>query len=139
MWGVRTNSVLVAAAAVLAGCAMTTAEVTVVESGAVKLTNPQIETLFTNAQEKYVSRDRSSEITAVAAWGGDQSFSADWESGSDSGTLTGRWYIENDMRCVEFDQDLKVNPECVSIYRTDGGYTSFWPDGSIHGLHTVSK
>jgi hypothetical protein len=65
---------------------------------------------------------------------------ADWKSGDHSGTVTGTWYVENDLRCIHFDQsDTTPNPECVKLYATgDDTYTSVWPDGSIHGIHTVT-
>lgn len=109
--------------------------------GTERLATDQIAAAFQNVKEDYVGKD-SPDVTATAVWGTDSSFAASWQSSNDSGEVSGTWYVENNMRCIQFDEapGSYPNPECLSLYTSSAPntYTSVWPDGRVHGVHTLS-
>ena len=123
------------AAFALAACAA--GEQQLIEDGARKLTGDEITAAFSDIREDYVGRD--SNIIGAAEWGKDGSFEIVSDLSNTPYTeITGKWYVESDQRCIAFDQDLRVNPECVSIYETGDFYTSVWDDGRLHGEHRLT-
>jgi hypothetical protein len=122
----------------LVGCASD--EQKLKETGSHQLSGDEITALFSDAHESYESRDRETTVTAIGEWAADGTMRAEWHQGANSGEVAGSWYVENDLRCVRFDQDMTPNPECTKIFETgDGTYTSIWPDGKIHGIHTMTR
>ena len=122
----------------LAGCASD--EQKLKDAGSDQLTGEEITALFSDAHESYESRDLDTTVTAESDWGADGSFRTEWQRGGSSGEATGNWWVEGDMSCVRFDQDIEPNPTCVKLYENgDGTYTSIWPDGKIHGVHTMTR
>ena len=78
---------------------------------------------------------------AVNHWYTDGAFVSLWSNGVDSGEVTGTWRVENDMRCITISTGLpqRVGKEsCGAVFRRGSEYLSFNPDGSIHGIHTLS-
>jgi len=78
---------------------------------------------------------------AVNHWYADGGFTSHWSSEVDSGKVTGTWRVEKDLRCITIATGLpqRVGKErCGSLFRRGNEYLSFNPDGSIHGIHTLS-
>jgi len=75
-------------------------------------------------------------------WYDDGRFTSDWSAGDMKGSVAGTWHVEEDQRCVVIESGLKGSEgkkTCSPIYACDAGLVSVNADGSIHGVHTLSK
>ncbi len=136
------KSILFAAIFFVNGCVTVTTspEQSLLESGGQKLTSSEITDTFSGVKETYTAKDIPG-LTAESTWSADGKISTDWKIGSKSGNIQGKWYVENDMRCIKHDEPLADGTvtECQAIYRTGDYYTSLNPDGSLHGIHRVNS
>lgn len=78
---------------------------------------------------------------AVNYWYADGRFVSRWNNAVDSGEVAGTWRVENDLRCITISSGLaqRIGQEsCGPVFRRGNTYLSFNPDGSVHGIHTLS-
>ena len=124
---------------IIYGCATTSSEELLIEQGGHKMTPDEITQTFRDVKEQYIDSDNPA-LTAESEWHSDGAFKATWKSGEETGNTSGKWYVENEMRCIKHDVPLPngLHTECHRMYQTGDTYTSINPDGSIHGEHSNS-
>lgn len=106
-----------------------------------RLTGEQIASVFSDVVDRATVVDGAGGM-AINHWYKDGRFSSNWQVADKTGQLSGRWYVENEMRCVVIDTalaDLQADqPRCGPIYSKEGKYYSVNPAGSMHGVHVLS-
>lgn len=103
------------------------------------LSDEEIVALFSDVLDQATVLD-SPGTTAVNRWYRDGRLVSEWRHGDRRGRLAGRWYAENNQRCVmvEADDGAVGEPRCGAIYQRGTIVVSLNPDGSEHGLHALS-
>lgn len=107
---------------------------------AYQLSGAEIRAAFDNVRDDAKVADKAG-TTAVNYWYADGRFRNAWANGSASGKVVGRWYVQEDLRCVVIDSGLGSSddkPRCGPIFRRGMTYFSMNPDGSTHGVHTLT-
>ncbi len=104
-----------------------------------RLTGEEVEAVFTSAREDFKGVNNPG-VTAVGEWSPEGQLVARWKSRNNSGEVNGQLFIENNMRCITFEQDLDPNPECTWVFTTDKDdtFVSVLPNGKVHGTHAIS-
>ena len=67
--------------------------------GSIRLTTQEIKQAFANVRDTAQVQD-SAGTSATNLWFEDGRFINQWSNSNASGTVTGRWYAENEQRCV---------------------------------------
>ncbi len=106
----------------------------------VQLSTQQIREAFADVRDDAKVQDTAGTV-AVNYWYANGAFTNQWSNSSGSGEVTGQWRAENNQRCILFESGLptRIGEEvCAPVYRRGASYLSLNPDGSIHGIHTLS-
>jgi hypothetical protein len=106
----------------------------------VRLTTEEIRQIFSGVRDDAMVQDAAG-TSAVNYWCADGTFTNEWSNETGSGQVVGRWRAINDQRCVVIFSGLPDDSDterCSPILRDGGQYLSVNPDGSIHGVHTLS-
>jgi hypothetical protein len=107
---------------------------------ATRLSTLEIRQVFSDVRDA-AQVQGSAGTTAQNLWFKDGRLINHWSNSKASGTVTGQWYAENDMRCVLIQAGLpeaQGKKRCGPIYRSGLNYFSIHADGSIHGIHKLS-
>lgn len=121
-----------ALAAVAAGTAL--------PEGAVRLTAEEIRLAFSDVRDQAQVQGGAG-TTALNHWYADGSFSNRWSNGDRQGEVVGRWWVEDDRRCIVITAGLpgrEGRQSCTPIYRLGEHYYSTNEDGSVHGIHQLA-
>ncbi len=105
-----------------------------------RLTTGEIAQVFSGVRDDATVQDAAG-TSAVNFWCADGTFTNAWSNGTRSGKVVGRWRAFNDERCVVITSghpEFEDVERCSPILRTGERYLSVNPDGSIHGVHTLS-
>ena len=105
-----------------------------------QLSTVEIREVFTDVRDAAEVRD-SAGTRAVNYWYADGRFVNRWSNNGRSGEVTGQWRAYNNRRCVLILSGLpdRIGREtCAPVYQHGSTYLSINPDGSIHGVHTLS-
>ena len=108
--------------------------------GAVVLSTEEIRTVFANVKDEAEVQDASS-TRATNYWYADGTFTNSWHNAGASGEVAGRWWAENNKRCVEITSGLPERQgvtRCSPVYRLGDLYFSTEQDGSVHGAHRLT-
>lgn len=111
-----------------------------IDSPARQLSGEEILRDFADVQDDARVQDAAG-TTAVNHWYADGRFVNRWSNGKDSGEVTGTWRVEKDQRCVTIATGLperEGQESCGPVFQRGSEYLSFNPDGSIHGIHSLS-
>ena len=110
-----------------------------------RLTTVQIIDAFSNVIDRGEVQDQRG-ISAETHWHADGRFVSRWWQTANDGSrspqqsVTGRWRAENNLRCVSYGFNASSDWSCAEVWLlADGRYLSLDPDGSIHGLHIVTR
>jgi len=106
-----------------------------------QLTGAEIKNVFDDAADQAQVQD-SLNTTAENQWYSDGSFISVWTNRKQSGTVTGQWFVRDNTRCVIIKSGLPSmsnHTKCGPIYQHQNKYYTINPDGSIHGIHTLTK
>ena len=104
------------------------------------LTTDEIRRVFSGVRDDALVQDAEG-TRAVNYWCADGTFVSSWSNGSTSGRVAGRWRAIDNQRCVAIlsgPEEYAGTERCGPIVRSGEQYLSFDPDGSIHGIHTLS-
>lgn len=110
------------------------------EIEAIELSGEEIQQAFSDVRDNAEVQD-AAKTRASNDWYADGRFINRWDNGTNSGVVTGTWRIKGNQRCVTVTIGLpgRVGKEsCGVISRRGDKYLSYNPDGSIHGIHTLS-
>jgi len=121
----------------LASCASTDIDLTRCE----QLSGAAIKALFADVVDTAIVKDVE-DGRATNHWYNDGRFTSQWSSKGGGGTVTGTWYVEGDRRCVTVQSglaDKAGHKTCSPLYRCRDSIVSVNADGSIHGVHRVTK
>ncbi len=105
-----------------------------------RLTTEEIQQVFSGARDEAIVRD-AADTRAVNFWCDNGALTTLWSNGERSGRVAGRWRAVNGQRCVTIVSGLRASEgaeRCSPIVRNGEAYLSFNPDGSIHGVHSLS-
>ncbi len=105
------------------------------------LSGAQIKQAFYDVRDQAQVQD-SLNTTANNQWHSDGKFISVWSNSQESGTVTGKWFVTENARCVVIESGLPTmvnQTKCGPIYRHNEKYYTVNEDGSIHGIHTVTK
>ena len=110
------------------------------EGQPIRLLGDDILKAFSNvrddAEVQNIARTR-----AINYWYADGRFVSRWWHARGSGEVVGVWRVRDDLRCVTIISGLpnaERDERCSAISRLGDKFQSLNPDGSIHGLHTLS-
>ena len=109
-------------------------------AAAEQLSTAAIIQAFNNVRDEAQVQDAAG-TSAVNHWYADGRFSNRWRNTAGSGEVTGRWRAADDQRCVTILSGLPAREgkeTCSPVYRRGDRYLSLNPDGSIHGIHTLT-
>ena len=135
--GILVLSILTGVSLGLTSCASPTASR---PDGAVALTTEEILEQFSGVRDAAEVQDQAGTL-AVNDWYKNGTFVVRWSNHSESGEVTGRWWAENNKRCIEIYTGLpesKGVTSCSLIYRRGDVFLSMEPDGRIHGIHRLT-
>ena len=107
---------------------------------AVALGTEEIRVAFADVKDEAEVQDASG-TRAINYWYADGTFTNRWRNANASGEVTGRWWAENDKRCVEITCGLPEREgvtRCSPVYRLGDVYFSTDQDGSVHGAHRLA-
>lgn len=107
---------------------------------AMPLSTSEIQCAFSNVRDDALVQD-SAGTTAINHWYSNGSFINQWRNEQLSGEVRGRWWAEDDQRCIVITQGLPERSgvkSCTPLYRVGDRYFSVNPDGSVHGIHRLS-
>ena len=82
---------------------------------------------------------------AETHWDSSGTFHTRWWSKAHKGEAKGQWTARNNERCTRMTSITAANPaaaewRCAQVLLLPSGqYLSLNPDGSVHGVHTLSK
>lgn len=105
-----------------------------------RLSGAQIKQAFSNVQDA-VSTPGSEGFRVTNYWYSDGRYTSQWQSGYGSGTVSGRWFVEGDERCVQIEtakNNQTLKPQCGPIYQKDEYYYTSNPSGALLGIHSLS-
>ncbi len=108
--------------------------------GAIALNTEEISQAFADVKDQAEVQDVSG-TRAVNHWFANGTFTNSWSNATGSGEVVGRWWAEDNKRCVLITDGLPERggvAECSPIYRHGDTYLSIESDGSIHGVHRLS-
>ena len=108
--------------------------------GTDRLSTEEIRQVFANVRDDARVQDAAG-TTAVNFWYADGSFTNAWSNQHGSGTVQGRWRAQDGKRCIVITAGLpeRIGKEsCSRVLRRGQEYLSLNPDGSIHGIHTLT-
>ncbi len=108
---------------------------------AVRLSTSEINQAFADVCD-YADVQDSAGTTAVNQWHSNGVLINVWSNGNRSGTVTGSWHADNDLRCVTIVSgipELENTTRCGPVYRRGDDYFSINADGSVHGVHRLSS
>jgi hypothetical protein len=108
--------------------------------GLTRLTGAEISKTFSNVIDHAQVQDKA-KTRATNLWLDNGKFTSEWSNDQSDGIVSGKWYVQEDQRCVTIKtglQDLTGRPRCGPIYRQGDSYFSVNTDGSIHGIHHLS-
>lgn len=108
--------------------------------GAVALTTGEIRERFSGVRDHAEVQDEES-TRAVNDWYADGRFLVRWSNQSESGEVSGKWWAENNMRCIEIQSGLADREgvtSCSPVYRQGDVLLSVERDGRIHGVHRLT-
>ena len=104
------------------------------------MSTEEIQCLFSDVRDDALVQD-SAGTTAVNYWRSDGSFVNHWRNERGSGEVRGRWWADNNRRCIVILEGLPERTgveSCTPLYRQEDRYFSVNPDGSVHGIHRLS-
>ena len=104
------------------------------------LSTAEIIEIFSDVRDDAQVQD-SVGSSAVNYWYADGRFVSNWSNADRSGKVEGKWRAFDDERCVTIFKGLpdRIGKEsCAPILRQGEKYLSTNPDGSVHGVHTVT-
>ena len=108
--------------------------------GLTPLTGEEISKTFSNVIDHAQVQDRA-KTRATNLWLDNGKFTSEWINHQSDGIVSGKWYVQEDQRCVIIKTglpELTGRPTCGAIYRQGDRYLSVNTDGSIHGIHHLS-
>lgn len=105
-----------------------------------RLTTRDIEITFSDVRDDASVVDSKGTV-AKNTWRRDGTFTNHWSNDSGSGEVEGRWQARDDQRCVQIDSGLPdiSGERCGPVYEFEGRYFSTNPDGTVHGIHTITR
>lgn len=106
-----------------------------------KLNGEEIKIAFSNVRDNAEVQD-SLKTTAENQWHADGRFISLWNNQQQSGKVTGRWFVQEDSRCVVIESGIPSmlnQTRCGPIYKRNQQYYTVNDDGSIHGIHSLSE
>ncbi len=106
----------------------------------IPLSTDEIREAFSGVRDDAIVQDAEG-TRAVNYWCADGTFVSEWSNGSVLGRVAGRWWALDDQRCVVIvsgPEELVDTERCGPVLRSGEQYLSVDPDGSIHGIHTLS-
>jgi hypothetical protein len=109
-------------------------------NGLTPLTGEEISKTFSNVEDHAQVQDKA-KTHATNLWLDDGKFTSTWRNDRSNGIVIGKWYVQEDQRCVIIETglpDITGKPTCGPIYRQGDSYFSVNTDGSIHGIHQLS-
>ena len=112
-----------------------------IPDGYKQLTGAEIKNAFDNVTDQALVQD-SLNTTAENQWYSDGRFISNWTNRKQSGKVTGQWFVRNNIRCVLIKSGLPNmtnQTKCGPIYQHQNKYYTVNQDGSIHGIHTLTK
>ncbi|MGC6475687.1 MAG: hypothetical protein ACON41_03515 [Parvibaculales bacterium] len=105
------------------------------------LTTAEIKTIFANVRDDAQVQDKKA-TRAINFWYADGRFENNWSRADANGRVTGRWWAENNQRCIIITQGLpefEGQKRCSPVYQYGGVYLSVEADGRrVHGVHRLS-
>ena len=104
------------------------------------LSTDQIRSAFDNVKDEAEVQDAAG-TRAVNHWYSDGTFTNNWRNAGASGEVTGRWWAEDNKRCVMVTSGLPERQglaRCSPVYRLGEVYFSTEQDGSVHGVHRLA-
>lgn len=104
------------------------------------LTTAEIETNFANMRDDAAVQDEKA-TKAVNFWYADGRFENNWSRADANGRVMGRWWAENNQRCIIIAQglpELEGQKRCAPVYQYRDVYLSVEADGRVHGVHRLS-
>ncbi len=110
-------------------------------AGYQRLSGEEILLAFNNVRDDAQVQDAAATI-AVNHWHEKGTFVTLWTNQKQSGTVTGQWFVRNDTRCVIIESGLPSfddEARCGPIYQRDDRYYTVNRDGTVHGIHALSK
>jgi hypothetical protein len=125
------------AAAMVSGSAIADASL---PADAVILTTIEVREAFANVKDEAEVQDAAG-TRAVNYWYSNGTFTNRWRNATASGEVTGRWWAEDNKRCVEITSGLPEREgkvRCAPVYRLGDVYYSIEQDGRVHGAHRLS-
>ncbi|MCX2975114.1 hypothetical protein EYC87_16130 [Halieaceae bacterium IMCC8485] len=108
--------------------------------GATRLSTEEIQRLFSGVRDDAEVQDLI-RTRAVNEWLSDGSFVNRWSNAERSGEVRGRWWAEDDRRCIVITgglPDREGIESCGPLYREQDLFYSVNQDGSVHGIHRLS-
>jgi hypothetical protein len=108
--------------------------------GSTQLTTEEIRQAFSGVRDDARVQDEAN-TRAVNFWCANGVFTTEWSNGERSGKVVGRWRAIDNQRCVTILSGLGEpgdKERCGPILRRGEHYLSVNPDGSIHGVHSLS-
>ena len=106
----------------------------------VQLDGREIAKAFSDVRDDAQVQDAAG-TRAVNHWYADGRFTSHWSNDLDSGEVTGTWRVEKNLRCIIIATGVPERVgtnRCGFLFRRGNEYLSLNPDGSIHGIHTLS-
>ncbi len=106
-----------------------------------QLSGEEIKLAFNNVRDQAEVQD-ALVTTAENQWHADGRFISIWNNQQQSGKVTGRWFVQQDTRCVIIETGLPSmtnQTKCGPIFERNEKYYTVNEDGSIHGIHTLSE
>lgn len=105
------------------------------------LSTAQIIATFSDVQDHARLLDRPG-TRATNHWYADGRFESEWSSAQQRGTVSGRWFSRDNLRCVVIErvdgEPVAPGPErCGRLARRGEVIISYNPDGSPHGEHSL--
>lgn len=108
---------------------------------ATQLTGEEILQAFANVRDDAVVQDKVG-TRAVNYWYADGKFISRWSNERGAGDVSGSWRVQNGLRCTTVRTGIPgrmVEESCGAILRSGSNFISLNADGSIHGVHTLSR
>lgn len=106
-----------------------------------RLTTEQIRQAFAGVRDDASVQDGDGG-SAINYWYDNGQFIVHWQTSTQSGVVKGRWYAEDDQRCILIASglpELEGNTRCGAIYRKDGLYYSVNKNGGVHAIHHLTR
>ena len=109
-------------------------------SQAKQMSGKEISQTFSNVRDDAVVQD-TARTTAVNHWHANGVFTNHWRNQDNSGKVTGRWRVANNLRCITIESGLperRGQETCNPVLRLDDKYITVNQDGSPHGVHVLT-